>query len=312
MRVALNEHFIYLSAMKRQQPKDNETTISERVRSFFQRDYELMQNKKHLLVFVLVLFLCTVAILAVLKPFGLYSFQPKARYLIILKYAGYPILLWYSLVSLLSLMIKRSYTILGSIVLALVLIVIGAATSYFIWADYFNYNSFSWRILLQFQIMAVSVGFMPIFVMLVLHSNYILMKRLQEAAKMNAGISKLPGYIDAPVEIYSQEHNKKYSFQYLDINYIQSQDNYIKVVTSTGKRDVLIRTTLGSADKQINETAEGIFRCHNSYIVNMEKVTKVEGNASGYKLHLSTDIVPVSRKYVPTVKRYLEQKSEKN
>ncbi|TKG96563.1 LytTR family transcriptional regulator [Puteibacter caeruleilacunae] len=293
--------------MNRKQPKGNVTTSIERVITLLQREYELLRNRKQLLFFVAILFVSTASLLAILTPFGLHSFPRLERYIIIFKYAGYPIILWYGLVNLLSLVVKKPYTILSTMILMLVLIVIGAATSYFIWADYFDYNSFSWRILMQFQVMAISVGFMPLLMILVLHSNYILMKRLREAGKMNAGITKSSNHLDELVEIYSQEHNKKYSFQFAEIDYIQSQDNYIKVVTNTDKSDVLIRTTLSSADKQINENTTGIFRCHNSYIVNMQKVAKVEGNASGYKLHLSAGIVPVSRKYVPIMKAYLEQ-----
>ena len=39
------------------------------------------------------------------------------------------------------------------------------------------------------------------------------------------------------------------------------------------------------------------FRCHRAYIVNLDKIEQVEGNAQGYKLKLqgTEDLIPVSR-----------------
>jgi DNA-binding LytR/AlgR family response regulator len=47
------------------------------------------------------------------------------------------------------------------------------------------------------------------------------------------------------------------------------------------------------------------FRCHRSYIVNMDKVTKVKGNSQGYRLCFNElhDTVPVARKMNEELKR---------
>jgi DNA-binding LytR/AlgR family response regulator len=40
-----------------------------------------------------------------------------------------------------------------------------------------------------------------------------------------------------------------------------------------------------------------LFRCHRAYIVNLDRVTNIGGNAQGYRLSLSNnpEVVPVSR-----------------
>lgn len=53
-----------------------------------------------------------------------------------------------------------------------------------------------------------------------------------------------------------------------------------------------------SVEEQIS--SKKILRCHRSYIVNLEKIESLKGNAQGYKLKIfdSNYIVPVSRKYL--------------
>ncbi len=87
--------------------------------------------------------------------------------------------------------------------------------------------------------------------------------------------------------------------------YIESSDNYSTVFyEKSGKlQKELLRSSLTRLESQIS--SESIVRCHRSFIVNLDKVEKVTGNAQGYKLHLETPelFVPVARKYSEIVER---------
>ncbi len=87
--------------------------------------------------------------------------------------------------------------------------------------------------------------------------------------------------------------------------YIESADNYSTVFfEKDGKlQKELLRSSLTRLESQIN--SKNVVRCHRSYIVNLDKVGKVTGNAQGYKLHLETPelLVPVARKYSEVVER---------
>lgn len=87
--------------------------------------------------------------------------------------------------------------------------------------------------------------------------------------------------------------------------YIESSDNYSTIFfEKEGKlQKELIRSSLTRLESQI--TNKNIVRCHRSFIVNLDKVEKVTGNAQGYKLHLETPelFVPVARKYTEIVER---------
>jgi DNA-binding LytR/AlgR family response regulator len=82
------------------------------------------------------------------------------------------------------------------------------------------------------------------------------------------------------------------------IDYISSQDNYIEIVWQAEDKlnRKLLRGTLTKAEETV-ETYPFLFRCHRAYIVNLEKVINIEGNAQGYRLQLrnNPEVIPVSR-----------------
>ena len=87
--------------------------------------------------------------------------------------------------------------------------------------------------------------------------------------------------------------------------FIESSDNYSTVYYEKQEKlqKDLLRSSLTRLENQIS--SENIVRCHRSFIVNLDKVVKVTGNAQGYKLHLGTPelLVPVARKYSEIVER---------
>jgi hypothetical protein len=93
-----------------------------------------------------------------------------------------------------------------------------------------------------------------------------------------------------------------------DLLFIESSDNYSTVVylknNPTGQLQPvkpLLRSSLSRLEGQI--TSPHIVRCHRSYIVNLDRIERVTGNAQGYKLHLlgGQFQVPVARKYNETL-----------
>lgn len=84
-----------------------------------------------------------------------------------------------------------------------------------------------------------------------------------------------------------------------ELLYIESSDNYCTVVYLKNGQPVkpLLRSSLSRLEGQIDRP--DIVRCHRSFIVNLDRVEKVTGNAQGYKLHLlgGQFQIPVARKY---------------
>lgn len=286
----------------------------KRIKQFLTREYNLLNSLKSSLTFVALLFVLLYIFMYVFMPFGLYSLPQKDIYILIAKYIGYPLIIWFIVLYLLSSIIKSSYTIFGTMMLMLLLLVISGLTTHFIWADYFNYRGLNSVMLYNSVLMSVYIGFMPITLVVVFHSNYKLSSQIKEMLQLNDSIADNIQKTDicCNITILSREQNKEYKIDSESIIYVQSQDNYIKVIT-VDNDDIkleLIRTTLGYAERDIRKDCSHIIRCHNSYIVNLNNVKRVEGNSAGYKLQLkdSSDVIPVSRKYAGDVKAYFSTK----
>lgn len=89
-----------------------------------------------------------------------------------------------------------------------------------------------------------------------------------------------------------------------DFLFAESDGNYTTVHYRQGGSPChrLLRLSLKNLEAQIGNS--NIIRCHRSYVVNTARVSKMKGNAQGYKLFVEsgTDYVPVSRSYVSKVK----------
>ena len=109
--------------------------------------------------------------------------------------------------------------------------------------------------------------------------------------------------LNAYVTLVADNDKDKLTFSADELIYIESSDNYCTVVYLKNGHPVkpLLRSSLSRLEKQIAQPH--IVRCHRSYIVNLNRVERVTGNAQGYKLHLlgGQFQIPVARQYNETL-----------
>jgi len=90
-----------------------------------------------------------------------------------------------------------------------------------------------------------------------------------------------------------------------DLLFIESADNYSEVVFLKEKKaqKTLLRGSLSRMEEQLTYP---VVRCHRSYIVNLQLVERISGNAQGYKLLLKDwpEPIPVARRFSDLVKGY--------
>ena len=67
-----------------------------------------------------------------------------------------------------------------------------------------------------------------------------------------------------------------------------------------------LHTTLSAVLDELNDYGN-IFRCHRSFVVNLNNITSAQGNSNGYRLLLGKcpTLVPVSRTYVPKLRSFI-------
>jgi len=97
--------------------------------------------------------------------------------------------------------------------------------------------------------------------------------------------------------------------------FAKADDNYVELFyLNEGKIEKRIfRSTLKEIEVQLNKI-KSVFRCHKSYLVNTQTVSRISGNAQGYRFHFNNTAlsVPVSRNQNDWVKNRFAVHPESN
>ena len=112
-----------------------------------------------------------------------------------------------------------------------------------------------------------------------------------------------PEQAEVPLTLIADNEKDAVTLDAAQLLCIESSDNYCTVVYQKNNQLVkpLLRSSLSRMEGQINRPR--IVRCHRSYVVNLDRVERVTGNAQGYRLHLADGLlqVPVARQYNETL-----------
>src|SRR5512133_3592763 len=108
----------------------------------------------------------------------------------------------------------------------------------------------------------------------------------------------------AMIPFRDEKGTLRLSLKRSDILYLQGTDNYVTVWYLSKERisKFLLRTTLKKLEDEMQN--ESIFRCHRSYLVNMEKIKLIRREKEGLMVELDTPVtvsIPVSRTYMNQV-----------
>ncbi|MBU0490114.1 MAG: LytTR family transcriptional regulator [Bacteroidetes bacterium] len=118
---------------------------------------------------------------------------------------------------------------------------------------------------------------------------------------------------DKILNVSVESSTGNFEFLLSEIIAIEASDNYCTFYLFKGEKlnKSMQRVSLKSISEQL-DGEEDIFRCHRSFMVNLNFFEKIHGNAKGYRMKLANlDFeVPVSRNIEQSVLKELKQKSE--
>ncbi len=130
-------------------------------------------------------------------------------------------------------------------------------------------------------------------------TNSQLMQQSNEAVKPEADLQA--------IRLQGENKDELVKINSCNLLYISAAGNYAEIawIKEGMLQKTLLRSSLSRLEEQLQGT-EAIMRCHRSYLVNLQQVKEVKGNAQGYQLHLKSadQSVPLSRSFAP----YLLQK----
>jgi hypothetical protein len=161
--------------------------------------------------------------------------------------------------------------------------------------------------LLSFGWFTLVVGIFPLGLNVFLKQQRLLKKYQSGAAVLDNQLQvarslpepEHPGEQTAGAVTFTSENGKEqFTVAPEALRYVTSADNYIRICYVKGHEvhTHLLRNTLRKAEESLAAWGR-FFRCHRMYLVNLDAVTHVSGNAQGYKLHLQhlEEVIPVSR-----------------
>lgn len=167
-------------------------------------------------------------------------------------------------------------------------------------------GSFKVSILLVF-----AIGILPYMIVTFFRHNYLLKSHLAIAQQMN---KKLEGAKGASVRNYDLLEVPKIigPIRVDEFLYAESKGNNLIIYVENDKDATShsIRSTMNEFE-QANKKYAYLFRSHRAFIINIDKIIKMTGNAAGYQvfLHLDLPSVTVARSNVAAFKKLVNLES---
>lgn len=169
-------------------------------------------------------------------------------------------------------------------------------------------------------IRTLGISFFPVLILVLYEQNHHQKKQRQQAERFNQELLKekkslLPEKPTSsiPEKIVLVAEKEKIALQLTPVKlcYVKSEGNYVEVYYYQNQKiqKELIRNSLKSIEDQLSTNI--FFRCHNRFIINLQHIQKVEGNARNFEIEL-TDVeekIPVSRSKSDMLLQLFNQKN---
>ena len=164
-------------------------------------------------------------------------------------------------------------------------------------------------------LMVTVVGFLPVFLGVMLAERRRLTRNLAHAQQLNAQLdqmhkSNVPANVPVPMGIPAvpkgiiltgETGNERLSLLPNQFIYAESVGNYVEInwLNFMFPQKTILRSTLKDTEAAMAYDPQ-FFRCHRAFIVNLRAVSHTTGNSRGYQLTMSGSNreIPVSRAYL--------------
>lgn len=186
------------------------------------------------------------------------------------------------------------------------IVVLVGLVNYLVSPLLFN-TKLTWKNIFYYQGIALFVGLLPIVIYTLYVQNHWLYQFKQEAATLQKKLEekRVDEQTETPapatndvITFESDNQSEKKTIDASDLFYIEAASNYVKIYFEQKEKLTysIVRMTMKKATESVYPYAV-FFRCHRAYIVNLDKIEQVEGNAQGYKVKLQGTHyrIPVSR-----------------
>lgn len=272
------------------------------VRSLLAQPYPYYYEGRQLFSAAFIVFVIGVVFLFLFQPFSNYYPEHRASYFVI---CAAHALVAATLFVVWSLTISKTAATenwtLGKEVVFFVVLLLLIGTGQFLIRDiiYDNPNNWSWKFFWEELWHTFLIGglFLVIWVPTSFRRAY--QENVDKASLIGMLVSqKGPSARDHEISIKTKLKSDDFTLTLSSFLYARSEGNYVEVFLNNvnGWEKQTKRVTLTDFSQQVAAFTH-LFRTHRSYLVNLEQIELVTGNAQGYKLRLKghPHAVPVAR-----------------
>lgn len=271
--------------------------------SFATYSYPKTESFKEILVSSAAAGILIYLFLIIFQPFGTDSFRHQYKYLLLFPYS-----LIFGIAFMtadLAAIRFKDWNVGSELLKATGILFLASILSYFYNIFFISHVTISFSNYLYMFLYCLAVG-IPISTIYIL-SRYIYLKKIHEkkAEQVSVYLSGNPGTADrkATKTLFISSNNIELQISEKHFVCAQSMENYCSVYFYENEKitKTVLRISLYHLLNQIQ--TDSVKKCHRSYIVNLDKVKKIQGNAQGYKLSLSEiDFeIPVSRSFISSI-----------
>ncbi len=159
------------------------------------------------------------------------------------------------------------------------------------------------------------IGLVASTLLILFRFNFLARKHLQASQEVNRQLRKQLDVlhpIDPSETIQLQLENKPVTFKRSDLRYVSSEGNYIALHFMTAEKNTskLYRGRMKEIEEALSKYPE-FFRCHRSFLVNLDTIESSHGNSQGLfiKLFDTAIKIPVARPKIGFLRKRIAQKS---
>ncbi|MBM3437314.1 MAG: LytTR family transcriptional regulator, partial [Bacteroidetes bacterium] len=161
---------------------------------------------------------------------------------------------------------------------------------YFLYYKTLGIMQFGFSMIITMLLIAI----VPLSVLIVMNRHRLLRSNLRSAIELSKNLRLDKASPDKLVHFISDYQKDNLSIKVNLILFIRSANNYIEVFWKEGQavKSQLVRCSLTKAEEILKQD-KFIFKCHRSYLANLNQVDKIEGSPQGYRLYFENIEFPV-------------------
>lgn len=175
---------------------------------------------------------------------------------------------------------------------------------YFLLNNSLEVMKFGFNLVIKLVLTAV----IPISILIIVNQNKMLRSHLKLAGELSKKLKENKLIQDKIVYFHSDYQKDSLAIKVSLLLLIRSANNYIEIFWKEDDhiKNQMVRCSMISAEETLKEH-KFIFKCHRSFLVNINYIDKIEGNSQGYRLFFE-DLnfsIPVSKNSVAKLKELI-------